>query len=605
MIEEKDKDNINYQPRMFVGTDDFYDLLLNSDIFVDKSLMIKELLEDSGKVTLITRPRRWGKSLNMDMVRRFLEIEVDEYGIQLPQEQRVNYKLFSGGEVDLGFDETKELKPLKIANVANSMKRQGQFPVIIISFKGIRGSSYEEIESKINYQVIQLFSNYRYLETYLTDKENLLNDAQKKQLTRYFSGEFNKVELENSLKFLSDLLYKHFNQKVYILIDEYDTPINSAYMKFGNNSEEFEEVLALFRAIFGNSLKTNDSLQKGVITGILRVAKANLFSDLNNLTECSLLDKKFARSYGFTQAEVDELLSQVPTATNPEEIKNWYNGYNFGGETIYNPWSIMQCLSRQGELDHYWIDSGGTGWIDHVLLSDEMQTDIQALAAGKTITSSITKHINFADINQPEGLFSLLLFSGYLNTTTKMPERDIYDLSAPNYEVKYIYEKRMLQWVTKQIKIDNSGYYSFVTLLPDGKIEAFKERLQELLLNSTSFHQTGEKKAELFYSVFMLGFVNMLAPNYIISSEQESGDGRADVVMIPKIGKGDKAMIIEYKIAKSSEELADIAKSGLQQIINKKYDSKIKEHSHVKQILKISMAFCGKNMELEYEITKL
>ncbi|WP_425360140.1 MULTISPECIES: AAA family ATPase [unclassified Candidatus Tisiphia] len=605
MIEEKDKDNINYQPRMFVGTDDFKTLLLNSDVFVDKSLMIKELLEDSGAVTLITRPRRWGKSLNMDMVRRFLEIEVDEYGIQLPQEQRVNYKLFSGGEVDLGFDETKELKPLKIANVANSMKRQGQFPVIIISFKGVRGSSYQEIESKINYQVIQLFSNYRYLETYLTDKENLLNDAQKKQLTRYFSGEFNKVELENSLKFLSDLLYKHFNQKVYILIDEYDTPINSAYMKFGSNLEEFEEVLSLFRAIFGNSLKTNDSLQKGVITGILRVAKANLFSDLNNLTECSLLDERFSSSYGFTQAEVDELLTKVPTTTKPEEIKNWYNGYNFGGEVIYNPWSIMQCLASKGKLDHYWIDSGGTDWIDHILLSDEMQQNIQALVAGKTITSSITKHINFADINKPEGLFSLLLFSGYLNPAAKMSEQDIYELSIPNYEVKYIYQKRMVQWVSKQLDIDNSGYYSFVTLLPDGRIEEFKERLQELLLNSTSFHQTGEKKAELFYSGFMLGFINMLAPNYIISSEQESGDGRADVVMIPKIGKGDKAMIIEYKIAKSSEDLGSIAKSGLQQIINRKYDSKIKEHSHVKQILKISMAFCGKNMELEYEITKL
>ncbi|MDN3030787.1 MAG: AAA family ATPase [Candidatus Tisiphia sp.] len=606
-MKEQTSNNINYQPRMFVGTDDFYDLLINSDIFVDKSLMIKELLEDSGKVTLITRPRRWGKSLNMDMVRRFFEIEVDQHGNPIPQEQRVNYKLFAGGEVDLGLasGRKKLLKPLKISKYPDILlDYQGQFPVIIISFKGIRGSSYEEIESKINYQVIQLFSNYRYLETYLKDKENLLNDAQKKQLTRYFSGEFNKVELENSLKFLSDLLYKHFNQKVYILIDEYDTPINSSYMEFGHK-EEFNQVLKLFRAIFGNSLKTNDSLQKGVITGILRVAKANLFSDLNNLTECSLLDERFSSSYGFTQVEVDELLTKVPLKTNPEEIKNWYNGYNFGGEVIYNPWSIMQCLASKGKLDHYWIDSGGTDWIDHVLLSDEMQQNIQALVAGKTITSSITKHINFADINQPEGLFSLLLFSGYLNTTTKMPERDIYDLSAPNYEVKYIYEKRMLQWVTKQIKIDNSGYYSFVTLLPDGKIEAFKERLQELLLNSTSFHQTGEKKAELFYSGFMLGFVNMLGSNYIISSEQESGDGRADVMMIPKIGKGDKAMIIEYKIAKSSEELADIAKSGLQQIINRKYDSKIKEHSHVKQILKISMAFCGKNMELEYEITKL
>ncbi|WP_425360556.1 MULTISPECIES: AAA family ATPase [unclassified Candidatus Tisiphia] len=607
MIEETNKNNVDDQPTMLVGTDDFKKLLLNSNVFVDKSLMIKELLVDAGDVTLITRPRRWGKSLNMDMVRRFFEIEVDQHGNPIPQEQRVNYKLFAGGEVDLGLasGRKKLLKPLKISKYPDILlDYQGQFPVIIISFKGIRGSSYEEIESKINYQVIQLFSNYRYLETYLTDKENLLNDAQKKQLTRYFSGEFNKVELENSLKFLSDLLYKHFNQKVYILIDEYDTPINSSYMEFGHK-EEFKQVLKLFRAIFGNSLKTNDSLQKGIITGILRVAKANLFSDLNNLTECSLLDERFSSSYGFTQAEVDELLTKVPTTTKPEEIKNWYNGYNFGGEVIYNPWSIMQCLASKGKLDHYWIDSGGTDWIDHILLSDEMQTDIQALAAGKTITSSITKHINFADINQPEGLFSLLLFSGYLNTTTKMPERDIYDLSAPNYEVKYIYEKRMLQWVTKQIKIDNSGYYSFVTLLPDGKIEAFKERLQELLVNSTSFHQTGEKKAELFYSGFMLGFVNMLAPNYIISSEQESGDGRADVMMIPKIGKGDKAMIIEYKIAKSSEELADIAKSGLQQIINKKYDSKIKEHSHVKQILKISMAFCGKNMELQYEVTKL
>ncbi|WP_157905717.1 AAA family ATPase, partial [Rickettsia endosymbiont of Culicoides newsteadi] len=297
MVEETNKNNVDDQPTMLVGTDDFKKLLLNSNVFVDKSLMIKELLIDTGDVTLITRPRRWGKSLNMDMVRRFFEIEVDQHGNPIPQEQRVNYKLFAGGEVDLGFDETKELKPLKIANVANSMKRQGQFPVIIISFKGVRGSSYEEIESKISYQITRLFSNYRYLKRYVSEKEYLLEEAEKEQLTRYFSGKFNKVELENSLKFLSDLLYKHFNQKVYILIDEYDTPINSSYMEFGH-TEEFNQVLKLFRAIFGNSLKTNDSLQKGVITGILRVAKANLFSDLNNLTECSLLDERFSSSYG-------------------------------------------------------------------------------------------------------------------------------------------------------------------------------------------------------------------------------------------------------------------------------------------------------------------
>ncbi|MCC8371975.1 MAG: AAA family ATPase, partial [Rickettsia endosymbiont of Pseudomimeciton antennatum] len=255
MIEEKNKINTNYQPRMFVGTDDFYDLLINSDIFVDKSLMIKEMLEDSGKVTLITRPRRWGKSLNMDMVRRFVEVEVDEHGQPLPQEQRVNYKLFVGGEVDLGLasGRKKLLKALKISQYPDILlDYQGQFPVIIISFKGIRGDSYEEIESKISYQIIKLFSNYRYLKRYVSEKEYLLEEAEKEQLTRYFTGKFNKVELENSLKFLSDLLFKHFNQKVYILIDEYDTPINSAYMKFGSKAEEFEEALSLFRAIFGN-----------------------------------------------------------------------------------------------------------------------------------------------------------------------------------------------------------------------------------------------------------------------------------------------------------------------------------------------------------------
>ncbi|WP_367363888.1 AAA family ATPase [Candidatus Tisiphia endosymbiont of Nedyus quadrimaculatus] len=368
MTEEQTSNNINYQPRMFVGTDDFKTLLLNSDVFVDKSLMIKELLEDSGAVTLITRPRRWGKSLNMDMVRRFMEIEVNAQGQPLPQEQRVNYKLFSGGEVDLGLasGRKKLLKPLKISEYPDIiLDYQGQFPVIIISFKGVRGSSYEEIESKIRYQIIKLFSNYRYLKRYVSEKEYLLEEVEKEQLTRYFTGKFNKVELENSLKFLSDLLYKHFNQKVYILIDEYDTPINSAYLEFGHK-EEFNQVLKLFRAIFGNSLKGNDSLQKGIITGILRIAKANLLSDLNNLTECSLLDKKFAIQYGFTQSEVDELFGKIGTNTNAEQIKSWYNGYNFGGEVIYNPWSIMQCLSREGELEYYWIDSGGTDWIDHI-----------------------------------------------------------------------------------------------------------------------------------------------------------------------------------------------------------------------------------------------
>jgi hypothetical protein len=199
----------------------------------------------------------------------------------------------------------------------------------------------------------------------------------------------------------------------------------------------------------------------------------------------------------------------------------------------------------------------------------------------------------------------LLLFSGYLNPVHRQDlEENIYELSAPNREVKHIYKARMLQWVTDQLKIDSSRYYSFVSLLPAGKIEEFKERLQELLLNSTSFHQTGAKKAELFYSGFMLGLINMLSPSYIIASEQESGSGRPDITMIPKVAKEDKAIIIEYKIAKNKEDLVSVAKMGLKQIIDKQYDLKVKEHSHVKKIIKLSMAFCGKNMELQYQVNE-
>ncbi len=592
----------NKPPRMRTGTDEFYDLIVNSDVFVDKSLMIKELLKDSGKVILITRPRRWGKSLNMNMLQKFFEIEADERGTPLPPEQKINNKLFTGGTVDLGFDETKELKPLKIASDVSSMKRQGQFPVILLNLKDVKGSSYQEIESGIKNQVTKLFVNHRYLKHYIAKDENLLDDIQKEKLNRYFTGKLDKEDLKDSLCFLSELLFKHFNQKVYILIDEYDTPINSSYIEFGNKLKEFDDVLKIFRGMFGSSLKSNPYLEKGVITGILRIAKANLFSDLNNVREYTLLDEKFAKFYGFTQAEVDELLTKVPLDTTPEKIKAWYNGYNFGGEVIYNPWSIMLCLDSRGELDHYWLDSGGTVLVDKILLSDEMQIDLQKLVSGVSITSPITKQITFADISKPIGLFSLLLFSGYLSPTAIAPERNIYELSIPNEEVKYIYETRVLQWVTDQLKIDSSRYYSFVSLLPACKIEEFKERLQELLLNATSFHQTGEKKAELFYSGFMLGLINMLAPNYIIESERETGSGRADIMLLPKAGKSHNAIIIEYKICKSPDILESVAKEGLDQIVRKQYEAKIKEYSHVQKIIKIAMAFCGKEVALQYQI---
>ena len=450
-----------------------------------------------------------------------------------------------------------------------------------------------------------LYIKHRYLKQYIQVEGGLLEGTQKEQLRHYFNGKLSQEDLKDSLRFLSELLYSHFGKPVYVLIDEYDTPINSAYLEFKNKPEEFEQVLQLFRGLFGATFKTNQYLKQGLITGILRIAKANLFSDLNNVREYTLLDKRYAQYYGFTQAEVEELLSKVPTATPPEKIQHWYNGYTFGDEIIYNPWSIMLCLSSNGELDHYWLDSGGTSLIDEVLLSDEVQQDMQTLVAGGSIVYPIVKQIRFEDIGKPTALYSLLLFSGYLNPQVVDAENYLYALSIPNYEVGYIYKTRVLEWVSNKLHIDPGGYYNFMRLLAEGKVEAFKERLQELLHRSTSFHQTGGKVAELFYSGFMLGLLSSLSPYYQLESERESGMGRADAVLIPKVGHGEQGLVIEYKVSQELDGLTAMAQEGLAQISRKGYASQLRAHGHVKKLLQVCMAFCGKEVALEYRIVTL
>ncbi|MEO1219709.1 MAG: AAA family ATPase, partial [Bacteroidota bacterium] len=268
-----------------------------------------------------------------------------------------------------------------------------------------------------------------------------------------------------------------------------------------------------------------------------------MFSDLNNMREYTLLDKGFTTSYGFMQQEVDELINKVPMTIPPDEIRNWYNGYTFGDQVVYNPWSIMCCLETGGVLGCYWIDSGGTKLIDSVLLSDEIQHKLQALISGQSITSTIEKHISFDALKEPdtEPLYSLLLFGGYLNPDVALPglDSDTYELSIPNHEVRYIYKRRLLEWVRKKLKVNSDQYRDLVMLLATGQVESFTEQLQDLLSQSTSFHQVGPQRSEVFYSGFMLGLLNILSNHYIIESERESGLGRPDAVLIPRVEYGD------------------------------------------------------------------
>jgi hypothetical protein len=598
------------RPRILTGTDDFKTLLFNSDVFVDKSMLVKEILESTSTVLLIARPRRWGKSLNMDMIEKFFTIEVDQEGNPLPEEQRINWKLFAGGEVDLGLStgKKKTLKKLKIAEHDDIMQgHQGQFPVISISFKDVKGRSYEEIEAGVKYQILRVFSKYKYLERYLKDTDNtLITEKNKEQLHKYLAGNINLIELKGALAFLSEILYKHFGHKVYILIDEYDTPINSAYIEFGQNIDEFRQVTALFGGIFGSALKDNEALEKGMVTGILRIAKASLFSDLNNVSEYTLLDTEFSELYGFTHSEVDELLSKVPFVTDGEAIKQWYNGYTFGDEIIYNPWSIMRCLAHKGKLDHYWLDSGGTGLVDKVLLSDEIQQDLQDLLEGRGIVRRLHKQISFADIeNNKDVFYSLLVFAGYLNPKLEStdPEDPTYRLTIPNREVNNIYVQRIIGWVSKKLNIDGTDYENFVGLLINQKLEQFKNKFAEYLLESTSYHDLLKERD---YHNLVGGILAPLSRKYMIDSNKEAGHGRFDHMLIPKESKGlTTAIILEYKIAESLDHLAAIAAEGLAQINAQQYDAKIKSHAHVKSIVKVSLSFYGKHLAMEYQVDQV
>ncbi|MEN0016323.1 MAG: PD-(D/E)XK nuclease domain-containing protein, partial [Bacteroidota bacterium] len=289
----------------------------------------------------------------------------------------------------------------------------------------------------------------------------------------------------------------------------------------------------------------------------------------------------------------------------PDEIRNWYNGYTFGDQVVYNPWSVMCCLETGGVLDCYWIDSGGTKLIDSVLLSDEIQHKLQALISGQSITSTIEKHISFDALAEPdtEPLYSLLLFGGYLNPGAALPGLDsnTYQLSIPNHEVRYIYKRRLLEWVRKKLKINSDQYRDLVMLLATGQVESFTEQLQNLLSQSTSFHQVGPQRSEVFYSGFMFGLLNILSNHYIMESERESGLGRPDAVLIPRVEYGDCALIIEYKVCKQVEQLATLAASGLAQIVDKAYSTQLKSHSHIKKVLQVGLAFCGKQVASKYE----
>ncbi|MEO1219006.1 MAG: AAA family ATPase [Bacteroidota bacterium] len=426
-----------------IGTGDFIELV-SGDVFVDKTLLIKDLLTDSGtKALLITRPRRWGKTLNMSMLYNFLRCEV--------REDATTNKLETVNPHPGLFDylQVGEKYPELIR------RHQGKWPVIFLTFKGVGGNSIRNIEQRFRDVLSELYDQHSYLGDWLYSLgKKRASVARAKYFSNVLEGEVDLAGLERSLYFLSKLLYEYHGRKVFVLLDEYDAPLNNTFLK----PTLYEEVLSFMRGLLGDCFKDNRYLKQGIMTGILRIAKADLFSGINNFKEYSLLDKHYAEHFGFTDTEVSNLFDQPHVrelieepAPNPEAIKAWYNGYTIGGVTIYNPWSIMSCISEGGMLSPYWVTTGSDTLLRNLLKDNfELVYQVKQLLAKNTIEIRISPYINMVDMDHDLKFWSLMLAAGYVTLAGEIQSMPDIEYSCqvriPNAEIKAVYESLIVGW---------------------------------------------------------------------------------------------------------------------------------------------------------------
>jgi len=542
-----------------VGMSSFKKIIEDDYYYVDKSLFIKEIMDSSGEVVLIPRPRRFGKTLNLSMLKYFLDINGKEN----------NRKLFDN---------------LKINKEKRIMEHFGQYPIIYMSFKDAKSLKYDDAMFFIKEVIANEYRNHNYLLN-----SEALDEYEKAEFKSIISKEANNVTFVNSLNKLSKYLYAHYNRKVAILVDEYDMAIQSSFV-----NGYYEEMLEFFRNFLSGGLKDNEYLEKGILTGILKVAKESIFSGLNNLDVSTLLDEQFNNSFGLSKSEVEEIISYYKLEFEKEEISKWYNGYNFGGNKVYNPFSIISLVNKKGVLEPYWYYTSSNDVIVNVTrkLSVENKEKIYSLINGEEIEVEIEKDIVYKDVyTRGESIWSFLLFSGYL-TWTKMISYDLYNVKIPNEETRKFYKKVIIKWfeahptmVLKNILKD----------LTDGKMRVFKPMFKKFAKESLSYYDVTSFEPERFYHAFVLGILISLKQEYEITSNRESGLGRYDISLMPK-NKKDHGIIIEFKVAEENENVIDTAKRALKQIKEKEYETKIKSLNL--KCLSIGIGFKMKEVEI-------
>ena len=555
-----------------IGISDFKKIIDGNYYYFDKTELIKSIIGEPGEVKLFTRPRRFGKTLNMSMIKYFFDIE----------NKNENKKLFEN---------------LKISE-NEYFEKQGTAPVISISFRNYDESSWGNGFEMIKNTISDLYDEFEFV------KENL--SARKKE--KYDSILFNRATEATwklSLLDLTKYLYEYYGQKVVVLIDEYDQPIIDSYVK-----GYYEDAISFFKTFYGVVLKDNNYLEMGIMTGILRVAKENIFSGLNNLRVHTILDNRFTEYFGITESEVEQALKDFDLEFELKDVQRWYNGYLFGDIKVYNPWSIINFLNDE-KLKSYWVNTSGNELIKLYLkkLKNEIFDDFSKLLNKKSILRRIDENMTFANLeaNYEENIWNLFFHSGYLTLAEEVQddEEQVY-LKIPNEEILKMFSKMFIE-----VYFENyNSFYNMVYSLKNGDIETFKKELRKILLENVGIFDVSGVYKEQFYHGLMLGIILTLKNEYEITSNNFAGKGRYDLLLKPKnLEKRKEGIILELKVVNAIENLSedkifeklenecDIA---LQQIEEKEYASVLK-NSGVENVLKIGIAFFGKEVAVRFD----
>ena len=552
--------------KISIGVEDFKEIIDKDGYFVDKTLMIKKLIESNAMVTLFTRPRRFGKTLNQFMIRRFFEDEITEEG-----EKVDNGYLFDG---------------LKIAGCGEGiLKHQQQYPVIFMTLKSAKQPNFEMAYGALADEIYNEFMRHRYVL-----QSDALLPIEKERYENLINRRAGKEELAKAFAFLSMCLFKYHKKKTIILIDEYDVPLENAYFRGFYN-----EMIDFIRSLFESALKTNPYLEKSVITGCLRISKESIFTGLNNLETDSVLHTRFGDSFGFTQEEVEGLLAYYGLSEQLEEVKKWYDGYLFNDFEIYNPWSILKYVNDR--KDHvtefalpYWSNTSSNSIVREMVgeADQKAKADLETLMAGGTIKKPVHEDITYGDIHQTQdNLWNFLFFTGYLK---KVGERTVgnnlwLEMKIPNIEVATIYENSISYWFEQRMKETDRS--PLVRALETGDCEAAENFISEQLFQAISYYDY----AENFYHGFMAGLLVNIG-GYLVRSNRESGNGRPDIVMTESKFRG-RAMILELKISDTIQGMEKKCEEALTQIEEQKYESSLEEDCF-QPILKYAICFFKK-----------